>query len=75
MRIRPISWKKFDKALLKLGCRFVRQEGSHRVYTRPGIRRPIILPTYDPLPIFIIKNNLRTLQISNEEYLKALNSI
>jgi predicted RNA binding protein YcfA (HicA-like mRNA interferase family) len=75
MRIRPISWKKFDKVLLKFGCQFDRQQGSHRVYKKPGLKRPVIVPTYDPLPTFIIKNNLRTLQISNEAYLEALKSV
>lgn len=71
----PISWKEFEKFLLYIGCKFERQKGDHRVYWRLGLKRPIILPTYKNLPIFIIRNNLRTLGISVEEYLEILRKI
>lgn len=74
-RLSPIEWKKFEKFLLYIGCTFKRQKGDHRVYWRKGLNRPIILPTYKNLPIFIIRNNLRTLGISIEEYLEILKKI
>lgn len=74
-RVTPVPWKKFEKFLLYIGCEYERQEGSHRVYSRPGLPRPIILPTYDELPIFIIKNNLRTLGIDQKQYLEILRKI
>lgn len=73
--IAPISWKDFEKFLLYIGCTFERQKGDHRVYSRAGLKRPIILPTYKSLPIFIIRNNLRTLGISHEEYFEILKKI
>ena len=66
-----ITWKKFEKFLLFVGCKFKRQKGSHRVYTRGGLKRPVIVPARD-LSVFIIRNNLRTLNITPEEYLKIL---
>jgi len=74
-RITPISWKKFEKFLLFVGCEFVRQESSHRVYSRVGLARPVILPAYKSLPVFIIKNNLRVLGIDQKTYLEILNKI
>jgi predicted RNA binding protein YcfA (HicA-like mRNA interferase family) len=58
--IRPIPYKKFEKVLKKLGCELARHKGSsHRVWKKPGLKRPLIVPTDNPLPVFIIENNLR----------------
>jgi predicted RNA binding protein YcfA (HicA-like mRNA interferase family) len=73
--IAPISWKDFEKFLLYIDCTFERQKGDHRVYSKAGLKRPIILPTYKSLPVFIIRNNLRTLGISHEEYFEILKKI
>jgi predicted RNA binding protein YcfA (HicA-like mRNA interferase family) len=54
------------------GFRFARQQGSHVVFTKQGIARPIVVPTYRALPTFIIKNNLRTAGISRERYFELL---
>jgi predicted RNA binding protein YcfA (HicA-like mRNA interferase family) len=74
-RITPLNWKEFEKFLLYVGCTFQRQKGDHRVYWRSGLSRPIILPMYRNLPVFIIRNNLRTLGISMDEYLQILKKI
>lgn len=74
-KLSPLGWKDFEKFLLFVGCRFERQKGDHRVYWREGLKRPVILPTYKNLPIFIIRNNLRTLGISVDEYLEILKKL
>lgn len=73
--ITPLDWKEFEKFLLYIGCEFKRQKGDHRVYSRSDLKRPVILPMYKSLPIFIIRNNLRTLGISHDEYLEILKKI
>lgn len=74
-RITPISWKKFEKFLLFIGCEFKREKGDHRTYLKPGLKRPIVIPRDDDLPVFIIKNNLKNLGLSNIEYLEILRKI
>lgn len=74
-KITPISWKKFERFLLYIGCEFKRETGDHRVYWREGVKRPIIVPRYKNLPTFIIRNNIRLLNISQEEYLEILKLI
>jgi predicted RNA binding protein YcfA (HicA-like mRNA interferase family) len=74
-RIVSISWKKFEKFLFFVGCDFVREKGDHRIYNRPGLLRPIIVPRKNTLPVFIILNNLRVLGISTEEYVGILERI
>ena len=74
-KIVPLPWREFERVLIKAGCTFVRQEGDHRVYRKKGLIRPIILPVGDNVPVFIIKNNLRTLILSREEYFRLLDEI
>jgi len=45
------------------------------VFTKPGIERPAVVPRYDQLPVFIIKNILRTARISRERYLELLDQV
>lgn len=74
-RLAPLHWKKFDKFLLYIGCRFERGKGDHRIYWREGLKRPVVIPRDEELPVFIIRNNLRILGISPEEYLEILKRI
>jgi predicted RNA binding protein YcfA (HicA-like mRNA interferase family) len=71
-RITPIHWKRLEKVFLAAGFTFARQEGSHRSYVKAGVTRPVVIPTYDEVPIFIIRNNLRSAGISREEYQRLL---
>jgi len=71
-KITPVHWKVLEKMFLAAGFQFARQEGSHRSYTKPGVRRPIVIPTYDEVPVSIIRNNLKTAGIPREEYFRLL---
>jgi predicted RNA binding protein YcfA (HicA-like mRNA interferase family) len=67
-----VGWRRFEKFLLKVGCEFKGQTGSHRRYKKSGLLRAIIIPCDDELPQFIILNNLRTLGISKKIYLEMI---
>ena len=67
-----VDWKTFETFLLESGCVFKRMKGDHRIYNKPGLKRPLIVPQYDPLPPFIILNNLRVLCVGKDEFLKFL---
>jgi len=71
----PIHWKKFEKFLIYIGCHFEREKGDHRIYWREGLKRPVVIPRDTQLPVFVIRNNLRILNISPEEYLEILKRI
>lgn len=73
--LKPIHWKKFEKFLLFVGCNFTREKGDHRIYWREGLKRPVVIPREEELPIFIIRNNLRILGITPEEYIEILKRI
>jgi predicted RNA binding protein YcfA (HicA-like mRNA interferase family) len=74
-RITPVSWRQLEKVFLAAGFAFARQEGSHRSYTKAGVLRPVVIPTYDEVPVFIIRNNLRTAGISRDEYFQLLSGV
>ena len=72
-RITPIHWRQLEMVFLSAGFSFARQEGSHRCYVKPGISRPVVIPTYVEIPVAIIRNNLKTAGISRDEYFRLLN--
>ena len=71
-RIRPVSYKRLVRVLEADGFRCVREEGDHMVFTKAGVLRPVVVPKYAAVPVFIIKNNLRTAGMSRERYLELL---
>jgi predicted RNA binding protein YcfA (HicA-like mRNA interferase family) len=73
-RLTPIHWKRLEKVFLGAGFVFARQEGSHRSYSRAGTPRPIVIPTYDEIPVAVIKSNLKTADLSRDEYFRLLES-
>lgn len=67
-----IHWKDFEKFLLEQGCVFKRIKGDHRIYWKNGLKRPLVVPQYNPLPPFIILNNLKVLRLTKNDFLKFL---
>ena len=68
----PVDWKTLEGVFLASGFQFARQEGSHRSDLKPGIARPVVIPTYREVPVFIIRNNLKTAGLSREDYFRLL---
>ena len=74
-KIKPISVKILRKVFEKAGFRCARKEGDHFVYTKKGAARPVVIPDWKEIPVFIIKNNLRTAGITREEYFSLLEEL
>ena len=70
-----INWKVFERFVLFVGCKLEREKGDHRIYWRSDLERPVVIPRYKELPVFIIRNNLRILRIDPNEYLEILKQI
>ncbi|MEN9574257.1 MAG: hypothetical protein RL514_2112 [Verrucomicrobiota bacterium] len=68
----PIDWRTLERVFLAAGFRFARQEGSHRSYVKPGVARPVVIPAYSEIPVFIIRNNLKTAGLSRDDYFRLL---
>jgi predicted RNA binding protein YcfA (HicA-like mRNA interferase family) len=71
-KISPIPARKLMRIFERAGFSCVRIEGDHYVYTKEGVTRPIVIPDWREIPVFIIKNNLRSANISREEYFSLL---
>lgn len=74
-KIRPIHHRKLTKVFELDGWKFVDQTGSHISYKKPGFKRRIVIPAYKEIPVFIIKNNLRSAQMSRERYFELLKKV
>ena len=75
-KIPPVSIARFEKYLKSVGCIFKRQRGSHRVWWKEGCVRPVIIPAHNKeIDGFHIATNLRTLGISTENYLEAMDHV
>lgn len=68
----PIDWRTLERVFLAAGFQFARQQGSHRSYVKPGTARPVVIPTYNEVPVFIIRNNLKTADLSRDDYFRLL---
>ena len=71
-KLSPVSYKQLVKVFEADGFRCVRTEGDHMVFIKPGVIRPVVIPKYAAVPVFIIKNNLRTGGISRDRYFELL---
>ena len=72
MKIRPTHYQIQAKIFEKAGCIYVRTTGDHRIYHYPGAIRPVIIPKFKEVPIFVIKNNMRVIGMNREKYLELL---
>jgi predicted RNA binding protein YcfA (HicA-like mRNA interferase family) len=71
-KLSPVSYKQLVKVFEADGFTCVRIEGDHMVMTKPGVIRPLVIPKYASVPVFIVKNNLRTAGMSRERYFELL---
>lgn len=72
MSIRPIHYRKLVKVFEKEGWKYQRTRGDHMIFTKRGFIKAIVIPKYKTIPVFVIKNNLRTAKIEKEKYLGLL---
>ena len=71
-RLAPQHYRVLIKIFGKAGFIVKRTRGSHIIMNKPGMDRPIVIPKYEAVDVDIIKANLRTAQLSREEYFRLL---
>ena len=71
----PEHWPTVEAVFLAAGFRFARQEGSHRSYVKNEVARPVVIPAYKDVPVFIIRNNLKTAGLSRDDYFSLLEKV
>lgn len=71
--LKNISISKFESFLDLAQCKFVKNEKGHIKYSRADLNRPIVFQNHiDPVPEFIIKNNLRVLGYTRDDFFDIL---
>ena len=71
-RISATDWRTQIKIFQAYGCKYKRKKGSHQVLTYPGAKRAVVIPEYDEIDLDIIKNNMRTVGMSRDDYFRLL---
>lgn len=63
-----ISPETFRKFLEYKGLKCLRTKGDHEIWSKAEILRPVVFQTaVDPVPEFILKNNLRVMGSTRKE--------
>ena len=74
--LRNITISDLRKILKSFGCSHIRFKGGHEIWKKEGLTRPIIFQTHvDPVPEMVIKNIIRDLNITRDQFLSALDNI
>ncbi|MDP3947797.1 MAG: type II toxin-antitoxin system HicA family toxin [bacterium] len=71
----PTDWQTQVKIFEKYGCTFRRQKGDHLIYRHPKAKRSVVIPRYKEVGISIIKSNMKTVGMIEEEYLRLLTEV
>lgn len=74
-RITPLHWRKLLKILELEGAYIVGQTGDHIELKKSGAKRRLVIPKYKNVPIYVIKNNLKTASISRKRYFELLKKV
>lgn len=53
----PVHYKQLVKVFEADGFRLAWEEGDHMIFTKAGVIRPVVIPKYAAVPVFIV--NLR----------------
>jgi len=75
MKINPTHFQVQVKIFEMAGCVYARTKGDHVIYHYPGAIRPVVIPKYKEVSIFVIKNNMRIIGMSREKYFELLQKV
>jgi len=73
--VKPTTYQIQVKIFEAAGCIYVRTQGDHLIYRCPGSIRPVIIPKYREVPVFVIQNNMKVIGMSRETYFQLLEKI
>lgn len=73
--IKNVSVEDYKSFLSHHGLKNIRTSKGHEVWCGAKLTRPVIFQTHiDPIPLFIIKSNLRTMGLTLNDLRDYLNS-
>lgn len=75
-RLSNITIDEFRAVLSSLGLSCNGRRGGHEKWSKEGMTRPIVFQTHiEPLPEFVVRNNIRNLGLSREDFIEILNKV
>lgn len=71
--LRNVTITEFKAFLTYKGLKHIRTSSGHEIWSGKKLLRPVIFQTHiEPIPEFIIKNNLRTIGSNKKELINFL---
>jgi hypothetical protein len=75
-KITNVSLADYRLFLESVGCEYLRSKGGHEHWQRKDLVRTLTLQNHvDPIPAFIIKQHLRYLSLSTQEFLTIIEKL
>lgn len=74
-RIIPVDYKTLLNIFQRYGCAYKRKRGSYHILSYPKAKRAVVIPEYEEIDVEIIKNNMRTVGITREQYFELLKKV
>lgn len=75
-KLSNISVQEFRDILVRLGLQLLRITGGHEIWTKDGLQRAIVFQTHvEPIPEFIVRNAIRDLGMTRQEFLDILETM
>ena len=65
--MRPLKWTELKSICEAEGCVYVRQRGDHYIMTKPGIKRPVVIPRKKQLKEDIVLSVGRTIGLTRSD--------
>lgn len=81
-KLSNVSLADFRRFLFEIGCsrtatyKRTKGRGGHEKWNKEGLARPIVIQTHeDPVPEFIVKNALRDLGLTRDEFFNIMRKL
>lgn len=75
-KLSNISLRELRLVLTQLGLSKERTNGGHEIWSKEGLFRPVTFQTHkDPVPELVIKNIIRDMNVTREQFLAILEEI
>ena len=76
LKIGNLPLSTIRKIILHKKCKLIRHADGHEKYSRSDLLRPIVIQDHiDPVPAFIVRQIMRTLDITHKDLEKILKEI
>ena len=73
--LKNVGLNDFRSFLIHHELKHIRSSGGHEVWCGKDLTRPVIIQSHiDPIPIFVIKSNLRTMGLTLNDLRKFFES-